>query len=147
MSAATRIKKNKKRKSRLTVEVFGSRDKGLCRAIADLCLTVVEQLSAPLPAGVVNIIIVNNRFIQELNQRYRRRNRPTDVLSFPLYTPLAPAKKTSPLLLGEIYISREKAKQQAAALGIPLRVELLTLVRHGLLHLAGLSHAEMKKLD
>ncbi len=147
MSDATPVNARKKKKNRLQVEIFGTRDSRLCRTITDLCHTIAEQLPDRLPLGVVNIIMVNNRFIQKLNYRYRRRNRATDVLSFPIYTPLEPEKKNGLVLIGEIYISREKAKEQAAELGIPLRVEILTMVRHGLMHLAGLSHAEMKKLD
>ena len=97
-----------------------------------------------LPPGEINIIFVSNRKITELNRRFLGRNRPTDVLSFPLTQ-----VRTGPgcgWVVGEIYISREQARLQAKAAGIRLHTELLQLVRHGLLHLAGFSHREMNRL-
>jgi len=82
-------------------------------------------------SGEVNIRITSSREMQELNRRFRRKNRPTDVLSFP---------SDSPDLTGDIAISAEIASLNAAELGHPIATELKILMLHGLLHLAGYDH-------
>lgn len=135
-----------KTKSKLRVQIYGTTDPRLKRAVAQLGEKLAPVLMKHLPDGVINIIFTTNRHITELNRRYLQRNRPTDVLSFSLPPPpILEGKKEK--LLGEVYISREQARQQARAAGVGLQEELLRLVRHGLLHLAGLSHKEMDRLS
>jgi probable rRNA maturation factor len=81
--------------------------------------------------GEVNIRIASSRELQELNRRFRRQNRPTDVLSFPSDTPR---------LAGDIAISGEIAAANAAAMGHSPQTELKVLILHGILHLAGFDH-------
>ncbi|NPV14315.1 rRNA maturation RNase YbeY [candidate division WOR-3 bacterium] len=131
----------------LQVEIFGTEDTFLQREIRRLIRHIHRLLGTKMPEGKINIIFVNNRYIHRLNRQFLGRDRPTDVLSFRLDTPLVPGRKNAPQLVGEIYISREQARLQAKQAGIRLRDELLALVEHGLLHLAGLSHAQMKKLN
>ena len=69
--------------------------------------------------------------MQELNRRFRGKNRPTDVLSFPSETPK---------LAGDIAISAEIAAANAAEMGHSPQTELKVLILHGLLHLAGYDH-------
>lgn len=72
--------------------------------------------------------------IQTLNRQYRNKNKPTDVLSFPLTDELQPS------LLGDVVISVETAARQAQRRGHSLREELQTLLIHGILHLLGYDH-------
>jgi probable rRNA maturation factor len=81
--------------------------------------------------GEVNVHIASNRELQELNRRFRKKNKPTDVLSFPSGTPR---------LAGDIAISADIAAANATALGHSTQTELKVLVLHGLLHLAGYDH-------
>jgi probable rRNA maturation factor len=81
--------------------------------------------------GEVNIRIAGNRELQDLNRRFRKKNKPTDVLSFP---------SDMPGLDGDIAISAEIAGRNAAMLQHPLPTEVKILVLHGLLHLAGYDH-------
>jgi probable rRNA maturation factor len=81
--------------------------------------------------GEVNIRITSSRELQELNRRFRRKNKPTDVLSFP--------PNTSDLA-GDIAISAEIAAENAARLEHSEQTELKVLILHGLLHLAGYDH-------
>lgn len=81
--------------------------------------------------GEVGIRITSSEELQELNRRFRRKNRPTDVLSFPAATPGT---------AGDIAISADIALQHAARLGHSLEAELKILILHGLLHLAGYDH-------
>ncbi len=81
--------------------------------------------------GEVNVRITSNRELQELNRRFRRKDKPTDVLSFPSQTPK---------LAGDIAISADIAAANAADLGHSTETELKVLILHGLLHLAGYDH-------
>ncbi len=80
--------------------------------------------------------------MRELNRRYLRRDRPTDVLSFPLHHCDA---ETGEFLLGEIYIARNQARLQARKYGNTYHQEINRLLLHGLLHLFGLTHRQMEK--
>jgi probable rRNA maturation factor len=81
--------------------------------------------------GEVSIRITTSRELQELNRRFRKKNKPTDVLSFP---------SCLPEIAGDIAISSDIATGNAAELGHTLATELRVLILHGLLHLAGHDH-------
>ena len=81
--------------------------------------------------GDLGVRITSNAEMRDLNRRFRRKNKPTDVLSFPSDTPG---------LAGDIAISAEIAAENATKLGHTLETELKILILHGLLHLAGYDH-------
>jgi probable rRNA maturation factor len=76
----------------------------------------------------VNILIASNTRLRDLNRRFRHKNKPTDVLSFP-----RPSG-------GDIAISAQIALDNAHHYGHSLADELKILVLHGMLHLAGFDH-------
>jgi probable rRNA maturation factor len=78
--------------------------------------------------GEVSVLISDNRRLQELNRRFRHKNKPTDVLSFP--HPRG----------GDIAISLDIARENARLYGHPCTDELKVLILHGMLHLAGYDH-------
>lgn len=88
---------------------------------------------------IFNIIFVKNDKIHELNKNYRNIDRETDVISFALED-----DKTMTLedlrVLGDIYISIDKAKTQALEYGHSLKREISFLCIHGILHLLGYDH-------
>ena len=86
------------------------------------------------------LLITNNREIQKLNNKHRKINKATDVLSFHLYKNEQRKNK----YLGDIVISHEKAKQQANEKHFPVESELLMLLIHGYLHLLEYDH-KLKK--
>ncbi len=90
-----------------------------------------------------NIIVVDNKFIHELNRKYRGLDRETDVISFALEDD----KTFNPesRVLGDIYISIEKAHSQSIEYGHSFIREFCFLSVHGMLHLLGYDH--MKKED
>jgi probable rRNA maturation factor len=75
-----------------------------------------------------------------LNRRYRRINKPTDVLSFPFEDGTATAGGAFPRYLGDIVIAREIAAKQAKNQRHSLLIEFRVLALHGLLHLLGYDH-------
>jgi len=82
----------------------------------------------------VNVLLTTSAEMKSLNRRFRGKDKPTDVLSFPADP--AAAKK----LAGEIAISAELATRNALALGHSPALEVKILVLHGLLHLRGYDH-------
>jgi len=78
--------------------------------------------------GEVNVLLTSDRKIRDLNRRFRRKDKTTDVLSFP---------STSG---GDIAISVPVAKASARELGHGLRDEIKILILHGALHLKGHDH-------
>ncbi len=91
-----------------------------------------------------NIILVDNPYIKELNKNYRDKDIETDVISFALEDE---KKENVPgiRLLGDIYISIDKCKEQSILYGNTFEEELSFLAIHGLLHLLGYDH--MNKED
>ena len=97
----------------------------------------------------ISVTIVDNAYIHEINKTYRHIDRPTDVISFAFLDDNPKRdelfKSGQMVVLGEIYISFEKAQEQALSYGHSLDRELKFLFVHGLLHLLGYDH--MKKED
>jgi probable rRNA maturation factor len=81
--------------------------------------------------GQVNVLVTSSRELRALNRRFRRKDKPTDVLSFP-----ALAER----MAGDIAISAEIASGSARSYGHTPAEELKILVLHGVLHLAGYDH-------
>ncbi len=84
----------------------------------------------------LTLSFVDDPEIRELNKSYRKKDKATDVLSFPLNETAADGN----FYLGDIVISVPRAKEQAAELGHPLVRELEILAIHGFLHLLGYDH-------
>jgi probable rRNA maturation factor len=105
--------------------------------------TTVEQLLAALDerGSTVSLSFVRDPAIRELNRDHRGKDKPTDVLSFPLVEP-GDAFAGAERLLGDIVISVDTAKRQAADYDAPLQREVQRLLIHGLLHLLGHDHME-----
>lgn len=89
----------------------------------------------------LSLVLVGNRKIRELNVRYRYKNKPTDVLSFPSGERLPTGAK----LLGDVVISVEQAEIQAKRRGKALDEEMESLLIHGILHLLGYDHERSKE--
>jgi probable rRNA maturation factor len=92
----------------------------------------------------VSITFVNNNEIQEINRDYRNLDKPTDVISFALEETTEGEVEIVgddiPVILGDIIISVEKAKEQAEEYNHSFERELGFLAVHGLLHLLGYDH-------
>ena len=89
-----------------------------------------------------NVIIINNEEIHKINKEYRGIDRPTDVISFALEDYKDIKYENDYILLGYIYISIDKVKEQAKEYGHSEKRELAFLAVHGLLHLLGYDHME-----
>lgn len=101
------------------------------RKTAERILAFLKQDRAEL-----SLALVDNRKIQELNARYRDKNEPTDVLSFPSGESLPAGVQ----ILGDVVISVEKAEAQARKRRKTVEREIEGLLIHGILHLLGYDH-------
>ena len=84
--------------------------------------------------GAVDVMLTGNRDLRALNRRFRGKNQPTDVLSFPA------GQTPRNGFAGDIAISVDIAARNARRLGHATAEEIRILCLHGLLHLAGFDH-------
>ena len=111
--------------------------------------SAMRRLLAGVDQGdaAISVTLVDDAAIRALNREHRGKDKPTDVLSFPLDPPPRRASHArdpgSPeRLLGDIVISIDTARRQAADYDAPLQRELERLLIHGLLHVLGHDHLE-----
>ncbi|MFM7732705.1 MAG: rRNA maturation RNase YbeY [Cyanobium sp.] len=157
----------------LAFELDASLDPGLCAAAGELAgreegeslwqgllgrwlAELASELPAHLrrPAYSLGLQLCDDDAIASLNETWRQRPGPTDVLAFaaqeeapPLpASPADGAAAAEPLELGDIVISLETAARQALEQGHPLERELRFLASHGLLHLLGWDHPYQEAL-
>ena len=97
-----------------------------------------------LENAVFNIIIVDNEYIHKLNKEYRNIDRENDVITFALEDNDFEVKLDI-RVLGDIYISYDKALSQKEEYGHSLERELCFLAVHGFLHLLGYDHMEKEE--
>jgi len=121
------------------VEVSGSVPRLTRRDIATFARRVLRAVDAE--PDELSIAFVGDDAMRELNRKFRRKNKTTDVLTFPGDGPL----------LGEIVISIDQARRQAADEKHSLATEVRYLILHGILHAMGYDHetdnGEMNALE
>lgn len=112
------------------------------RLLIRKCCNAVLHLEGFEEPCEVSVSFIDNEEIHSLNKQYRNKDRPTDVLSFPLGENGVYDKnmETGALMLGDIVISIEKALEQADLYGHTLQREIGFLTVHSLLHLLGYDH-------
>ena len=103
---------------------------------------LVKELN--LDHCMFNIIFITNKEIHKINKEYRKVDRPTDVISFALEDNKDIEYKDF-RLLGDIYISVDRAIEQARDYNHSLKRELCFLSTHGILHLLGYDHQTKKE--
>lgn len=91
----------------------------------------------------LSILFTSDAEIHELNRDWRGRDKPTNVLSFPMMDRadlLSLAPSGPPEMLGDIALAHETCAREAADKDVPLEAHAMHLIVHGLLHLAGHDH-------
>lgn len=86
--------------------------------------------------GKINLALVNDKEIRRLNATFRHKDKPTDVLAFPM---------DEDGIIGDIAISTETTERNAKRYGVSYKTELKRLVVHGALHLLGYDHGKRMK--
>ena len=113
--------------------------------------TTLKMAGVHVPCEI-NVLITNDAGIHEINRTLRKIDRPTDVLSFPMFPLQAGVlpenweeytdPETGCVPLGDMTISLERAKAQAEEYGHSVRRELGYLTIHSILHLLGYDHED-----
>lgn len=125
---------------RVSLKRFAVRQAALLR-VADLVLAAVGERQSEL-----SIELVGDHRMRRLNRAYRKKDRTTDVLAFPMREALAPhADRLRTEMLGDVVISVPTALRQAGEAGRSPDDELLSLLVHGVLHLCGYDHERSKR--
>lgn len=101
---------------------------------ATLARFVTRASRAASLRGTINVLVTSSQELRGLNSRFRGKDRPTDVLSFPPVLGLADG------FAGDVAISADIAAKNARRLGHSTAEEIKILVLHGVLHLAGYDH-------
>lgn len=91
-------------------------------------------LTEKRPVGDLNVVLGDDDLLRKFNKEYHGIDRPTDVLAFDL------SDERTDEIEGDIYISVDRARDQAKSAGITVEKEILCLVIHGFLHLCGHDH-------
>ncbi len=138
-------------KINLTFDVFSWKNP-LISSIITKCIEATlaaENISAPCE---INVLVTNDRGIHAINKASRDIDRPTDVLSFPMFQ-LEPGEspqqwdeyldpETGLCPLGDMCISLERATAQAKEFGHSVKREVGYLTIHSMLHLLGYDHLD-----
>ena len=114
---------------------------GLAERAASAAARIAPELANPRLSA--SVLFTSDAEIHALNREWRGRDKPTNVLSFPMLARaalLALAPEGPPVLLGDIALAYETCAREAAHKGVALGEHAAHLIVHGLLHLAGFDH-------
>jgi len=93
---------------------------------------------------IVSLVLASDREVHDLNRQWRAKDKPTNVLSFPMLSREevlhAAADEGAPGMLGDLILALGVCTREAADKGIPVADHVAHLIVHGLLHLAGHDH-------
>lgn len=129
-------------------EIYFESEQDICKDVQNLSDLVRESVEGALSYlnftqdSELSVTFTDNENIHVLNREYRGVDRPTDVLSFPMYS-FADGdvpEDEEIVSLGDIVISVEKAREQAEEYGHSFRREIAFLAVHSVLHLLGYDH-------
>jgi probable rRNA maturation factor len=110
------------------------------RGVKPALRRAINAAAAPmqLPQSELAIVLTDDAAIRALNHRWRGRDKPTNVLSFPAHGVVPPGSGPRPL--GDVVIAYETMAREAQEQGLPLTHHLTHLAVHGFLHLLGYDH-------
>jgi len=111
-------------------------DKRKVRSWANKALKHLDKTEAEL-----SLVICDNNYIKQLNKHYLKKDKPTNVISFPQQE----GDGITGNHLGDIVISAERAVDEALKAGIQSEERLKQLVIHGICHLCGFNHEDVSK--
>ena len=127
---------------------WGPEDGILCRAIQVGAQSAARRGFAdtgvkPGVAAELTVVLTDDAAVRTLNADWRGKDKPTNVLSFPIATPeeiAAAEPEGPPLLLGDVVLAYATCRREAASQGKALDHHVAHLVVHGVLHLFGHDH-------
>ncbi|HJP67917.1 MAG TPA: rRNA maturation RNase YbeY [Sphingomicrobium sp.] len=119
-------------------------------AEAAIAESAFPQIATSLCPAQISVLLTGDEQVRALNDQWRGKDRPTNVLSFPMADPAEFSRTTLAgleLLLGDIIIARGICEAEAAEKGITLEDHATHLLVHGTLHLLGYDHVDNEEAD
>lgn len=113
----------------------------LAARAADAAATIAPELGHSRLSA--SLLFADDAEVQSLNREWRGKDRPTNVLSFPMLERdqlLTLSAEGPPELIGDVALALETSRREAGEKGVPLEAHVTHLIIHGLLHLAGHDH-------
>lgn len=106
---------------------------------------MVKTLNSPGGTWDIGVLLTTDEHIRQLNKRYRKKDKPTDILSFPFHKitvpgRLPPVRSSEQRYLGDMFISLPYVVRQCDELQISLDERMPILFAHGICHLLGYDH-------
>lgn len=102
-------------------------------------------------SGTLDLVLIDDKEMRQMNKQYRKKDSPTDVISFAYLEVTEYERQKGDIIVGDIFISVDTAKRQAKENSHDFKTEMAILFVHGLLHVLGFDHntnkeeAEMEK--
>jgi probable rRNA maturation factor len=129
----------------LDIDIEGRWPAGQWEDLASQAASAAQTVAAELanPRLTASLLFTSDEEIHALNREWRQRDKPTNVLSFPMLERedlLELGAEGPPELLGDIALAYETCAREAEEKGVPLEHHATHLIVHGLLHLAGHDH-------
>jgi len=111
------------------------------KAKREIIQSALDALDSP--DGELSLVLVDDLQITGINRDYLHRNRPTNVIAFPMRE--GPFGDITPGLLGDVVVSLETTAAEARNAGLSLTTRFCQLLVHGILHLFGYDHEKSEK--
>ena len=130
--------------------VWHPAERGLPTGVRDELGQLAERVltAHPLDGGRVQAVFTTDKHMARMNEQFRGKAMTTDVLSFDYGQPESGADDLeNEWTRGEIFISIDRAAEQARDRGIAITCEIARLLVHGLLHLSGYDHQTAEELQ
>ncbi|EJN05234.1 rRNA maturation RNase YbeY [Phyllobacterium sp. YR531] len=131
----------------ILVETDGWPEEALLSNLSSAAIAAVwdELAAGKQPDSELSLVFTNDASIKELNNDWRHKDKPTNVLSFPAF-PIKPGQKPGPML-GDIVIARETVLREANDEEKLFDHHLTHLIVHGFLHLLGYDHLTSEEAE
>ena len=131
----------------LDIEIDGWPEAADWAALADRAVEAASGVEPALANArlTASMLFTIDEEVHALNKEWRGKDKPTNVLSFPMLAPgelAALAPDGPPAMLGDIALAHETCAREAADKGVTLEAHAAHLIVHGLLHLAGHDHVD-----
>ena len=124
------------------------------QALADKAITTAINVSAypaiaKLPMVELSIAFASNDDVQTLNAEWRDKDKPTNILSFPMVEPefFTTLRDDGPLMLGDLILAYDVCVREAGEKALSLEAHVTHLLIHGTLHLLGYDHRDDEEAE
>jgi rRNA maturation RNase YbeY len=150
--AQSKVKQNARRAWKISLSVESKKlaipRPWITKTLKEILHHVESDIAIP-EVCELHVAFIDDARMRVINREHRKKDKPTDVLSFPQFSPgeISGRSRKKPLFagsyLGDLVISTETTLKQAKTFGVTKRAELIRLLVHGILHLCGYDHEKV----